>query len=66
MKKSISWLKERQITTREAFGFEGKEPFVSPHEDKAYAKIHFYDLDGNSLEFITELKILNIFMKKCI
>lgn len=56
LKKSISWLKERQITTREAFGFEGTEPFVSPHEDKAYAKIRFYDLDGNSLEFITELK----------
>lgn len=37
-------------------GFEGKEPFVSPHKDKAYAKIHFYDLDKNSLEFITELK----------
>lgn len=63
LRKSISWLKERQITTREAFGFEGTEPFVSPHEDKAYAKIHFYDLDGNSLEFITELKILNIFIK---
>lgn len=56
LKKSISWLKERQISTREAFGFEGKEPFVSPHKDKAYAKIHFYDLDKNSLEFITELK----------
>lgn len=56
LRRSISWLKALQISTREAFGFEGKEPFVSPHKDKAYAKIHFYDLDNNSLEFITELK----------
>ncbi|OOV77254.1 VOC family protein [Mammaliicoccus fleurettii] len=64
LKQSISWLKDRQISTREAFGFEGKEPFVSPHEDKAYAKIHFYDLDKNSLEFITELKNPNRELKK--
>ncbi|WP_414050247.1 VOC family protein [Macrococcus animalis] len=51
LKKSVDWLKERGIYTRAAFGFEGHEPFVLPHINNAYAKIHFPDPDGNSLEF---------------
>ncbi|WP_317618567.1 hypothetical protein [Macrococcus capreoli] len=26
-----------------------------PHMKNAYAKIHFYDLDGNSLEFQSQI-----------
>lgn len=55
LRSSVSWLKERQIAPREAFGFMPHEPFVMAHDGIAHAKIHFYDPDGNSLEFICKI-----------
>ena len=55
LKQSVTWLKEKGHTPREAFGFEPTEPFVMPHKAYAHAKIHFNDLDGNSLELIAKM-----------
>lgn len=55
LKKSVSWLVEKGCSPREAFGFQPFEPFVMPHGHYAHAKIHFNDLDGNSLEFISKI-----------
>ncbi|SDJ16000.1 VOC family protein [Salimicrobium halophilum] len=54
LRNSVTWLKEKGCEPRKAFGFEPVEPFVmpNPREGFGHAKIHFNDLDGNSLEFI--------------
>ncbi|MDF1996629.1 VOC family protein [Peribacillus frigoritolerans] len=56
LKNSVVWLKSKGYKPREAFGFDPSEPFVMPHEEYAHAKIHFNDLDGNSLELICKLE----------
>ncbi|MFB7641318.1 VOC family protein [Peribacillus butanolivorans] len=56
LKNSVAWLKNKGYKPREAFGFNPIEPFVMPHEEYAHAKIHFNDLDGNSLELICKLE----------
>ncbi|MGG0288876.1 VOC family protein [Peribacillus butanolivorans] len=56
LKNSVVWLKSKGYKPREAFGFDPIEPFVMPHEEYAHAKIHFNDLDGNSLELICKLE----------
>ena len=56
LKNSVVWLKSKGYMPREAFGFDPIEPFVMPHEEYAHAKIHFNDLDGNSLELICKLE----------
>lgn len=50
---SIGWLKEKGIKARESFGLAPIEPIV--HAWMPAASVYFPDLDGNSLEFITEL-----------
>ncbi len=55
LKGSIKWLTVKGYQPREAFGFKPTEPFVMPHGNYAHAKIHFNDLDGNSLEFICKI-----------
>lgn len=55
LKTAKQWLNKKGIETRGAFGFSGEEPFVLPHVNNASAKIHFYDLDGNSLELISQI-----------
>ncbi|MGE7768508.1 VOC family protein [Peribacillus sp. NPDC096540] len=56
LKNSVVWLKNKGYKPRAAFGFDPIEPFVMPHEEYAHAKIHFNDLDGNSLELICKLE----------
>lgn len=56
LKGSVNWLTERGYTPRKAFGFEPTEPFVMPNNGFGHAKIHFNDLDGNSLEFICKIE----------
>lgn len=53
IKKATSWLREREIKVRDAFGIGTREPVVIP--DQAHAMIYFDDPDGNHLEFITRL-----------
>lgn len=55
LKSSIKSLKDNGYKPREAFGFKPTEPFVTPQGNYAHAKIHFNDLDGNSLEFICKI-----------
>ncbi|MBU9719839.1 MULTISPECIES: VOC family protein [Bacillaceae] len=55
LKNSVSWLNERGLEAREAFGFEPHEPFMMAHNGMAHAKIHFYDPDENSLELICKI-----------
>lgn len=59
LKNFITWLNDRDIKARKAFGFEPTEPFVIPQNDYAHAKIHFNDPDGNSLELISKLEKIN-------
>ncbi|SNZ14723.1 Predicted lactoylglutathione lyase [Terribacillus aidingensis] len=56
LKGASQWLKERGYQPREAFGFEPHEAFVMAHDNMAHAKIHFNDIDGNSLELITKIE----------
>jgi catechol 2,3-dioxygenase-like lactoylglutathione lyase family enzyme len=56
LKGASQWLKNRGYQPREAFGFEPHEAFVMAHDNMAHAKIHFNDIDGNSLELITKLE----------
>ncbi|MEZ2717200.1 VOC family protein [Niallia circulans] len=52
------WLEERGVSVRKAFGFEPEQqPIVLPNNPQSHAALYFKDPDGNSLEFITPLKI---------
>jgi catechol 2,3-dioxygenase-like lactoylglutathione lyase family enzyme len=52
------WLQERGIEVREAFGFSPeRQPLVLPNYPQAHACLYFNDPDGNSLEFITPLRL---------
>ncbi|MEC2074281.1 VOC family protein [Alkalihalophilus marmarensis] len=52
------WLEQRGIKVREAFGFElEQQPIVLPNSPQSHGALYFNDPDGNSLEFITPLKI---------
>lgn len=55
LKGSVTWLKNKGYKPREAFGFKPTEPFVMPQGNYAHAKVHFNDLDENSLEFICKI-----------
>lgn len=59
LKNSFTWLQERGIKARKAFGFEPIEPFVMPNVNFGHAKVHFDDPDGNSLEFICKVEKKN-------
>ena len=53
-----NWLEEKGIAIRPAFGFSGEEqPLVLNNNPQAHAAIYFEDLDGNSLEFISPLRL---------
>lgn len=52
------WLEQRGVSVRKAFGFEPEQqPIVLPNNPQSHAALYFKDPDGNSLEFITPLKI---------
>ncbi|WP_273851935.1 VOC family protein [Guptibacillus spartinae] len=52
------WLKERDIEVRTAFNFKPEQqPIVLPNNPQTHSAIYFNDPDGNSLEFITPIKI---------
>jgi catechol 2,3-dioxygenase-like lactoylglutathione lyase family enzyme len=52
------WLKERDIEVRTAFNFKPEQqPIVLPNNPQTHSAIYFNDPDGNSLEFITPMKI---------
>ncbi|MFG6117734.1 MULTISPECIES: VOC family protein [Thalassobacillus] len=56
--KAKDWLEERGAKVKNAFGFEPEQqPLVLPNNPQTHAALYFHDPDGNSLEFITPLKI---------
>lgn len=58
MEKSKNWLKEKGIAIKPDFGFSGEEqPLVLNNNPQAHAAIYFEDPDGNSLEFISPLRL---------
>lgn len=58
MKRAQEWLSEQGFTVRDAFGIAREEqPLVLQNGANYHAAIYFDDPDGNSLEFITPLKL---------
>ncbi|SFB02779.1 MULTISPECIES: VOC family protein [unclassified Bacillus (in: firmicutes)] len=58
MLKVKEWLNDKGIEIKTDFGFTAaKQPLVLPNMPSAHAAIYFSDPDGNSLEFITPLKL---------
>jgi catechol 2,3-dioxygenase-like lactoylglutathione lyase family enzyme len=58
MKRTQEWLSGQGFTVRDAFGIAGEEqPLVLQNGANYHAAIYFDDPDGNSLEFITPLKL---------
>ncbi|MBM7097438.1 VOC family protein [Bacillus sp. H-16] len=53
MKAAISWLKDREIVAKQAFGLDPTEPLV--HTWVPMASVYFEDPDGNLLEFAANL-----------
>lgn len=52
------WLEKRGVHVRKAFNFTpDQQPIVLPNNPQSHAAMYFNDPDGNSLEFITPLKI---------
>ncbi|MEH7383714.1 VOC family protein [Bacillus sp. JJ1533] len=52
------WLEKRGVSVRKAFGFEPEQqPIVLPNNPQSHVALYFNDPDGNSLEFITPLKL---------
>jgi catechol 2,3-dioxygenase-like lactoylglutathione lyase family enzyme len=52
------WLEQKGILVRTSFGFPSeKQPLVLPNNPQAHAAIYFDDPDGNSIEFITPLRL---------
>ena len=58
IEKAREWLKGKGIEVRTAFGFSPeRQPLVLNNDPHAHAAIYFNDPDGNSLEFITPLRL---------
>jgi len=58
LKRGRAWLKNRGITVRDAFGVSGEDqPLILKNDANYHAALYFDDPDGNSLEFITPLKL---------
>lgn len=58
IKKAKTWLAEKGIKVREAFGFSAEhQPLVLDNNPQAHAAIYFDDPDGNSLELIAPLRL---------
>lgn len=58
LKRVQKWLRTRGIQAREAFGVSGEDqPLILCNDTHYHAAIYFDDPDGNSLEFITPLKL---------
>jgi len=58
MKRAQEWLDEQGFTVRDAFGVSGEDqPCILQNGANPHAAIYFDDPDGNSLEFITPLKL---------
>lgn len=56
--KAKEWLEQKGILVRTSFGFPSeKQPLVLPNNPQAHAAIYFDDPDGNSIEFITPLRL---------
>lgn len=52
------WLKQKGVEIKADFGFTAADqPLVLANFPNAHAAIYFLDPDGNSLEFITPLKL---------
>ncbi len=58
IRNAKSWLAERGIEGRTAFGFSPEEqPLVLSNRPYTHAAVYFHDPDGNSLEFIAPLHL---------
>ncbi|HET7627474.1 MAG TPA: hypothetical protein VFK44_03700 [Bacillales bacterium] len=58
MKRAKAWLDAKRIDVRTAFGFTPEQqPLVLNNTPQSHAALYFQDLDGNSLEFITPLRL---------
>ncbi|MDR6121131.1 catechol 2,3-dioxygenase-like lactoylglutathione lyase family enzyme [Bacillus sp. SLBN-46] len=58
MARVKGWLEERGIAIKPDFGFSAEnQPLVLPNYPHAHAAIYFQDPDGNSLEFMTPLRL---------
>ncbi|MDQ0191444.1 VOC family protein [Alicyclobacillus cycloheptanicus] len=58
MKRAQEWLADHGIAVRDAFGVVGEDqPLILQNSANYHAAIYFDDPDGNSLEFITPLKL---------
>ena len=51
-------MNEKGIAIRTSFGFdEHRQPLVLPNNPHAHAAIYFDDPDGNSIEFISPIRL---------
>jgi catechol 2,3-dioxygenase-like lactoylglutathione lyase family enzyme len=58
MARVKGWLEERGIAIKPDFGFSAEnQPLVLPNHPHAHTAIYFQDPDGNSLEFMTPLRL---------
>ncbi|MGH3504834.1 MAG: hypothetical protein ACRDQA_28650 [Nocardioidaceae bacterium] len=58
IEQASGWLHQRGVEVREAFGFSSeRQPLVLNDNPHALGAIYFADPDGNSLEFITPLRL---------
>jgi len=58
IKRAQEWLSGHGVTVRDAFGVVGEDQALILQNGANYhAAIYFDDPDGNSLEFITPLKL---------
>lgn len=58
MKRARKWLGESGIEVREAFGISPEcQPLILNNDQHEHAAIYFNDPDGNSLEFISPLRL---------
>lgn len=58
MQRAQAWLKDRKIEVRDAFGVAGEDqPLILQNGANYHAAMYFNDPDGNSLEFITPIKL---------
>lgn len=58
IKRAQEWLSRQGLAVRDAFGVAGEDqPLILQNGANYHAAIYFEDPDGNSLEFITPLKL---------
>ncbi|MDQ0271665.1 catechol-2,3-dioxygenase [Cytobacillus purgationiresistens] len=58
MYQAKKWLEVRGIQVKTSFGFTSdNQPLVLPNNRQAHAAIYFDDPDGNSIEFISPLRL---------